>query len=181
MNIDRHRGVNAMPLKIVQNAYVSKDLKSTCAKFYKDFGIGPFVLAADLELHTHRYRGRSSETIYLDAAFAQSGDMNVEIIQVKSHGPSAIRDMFSGDDFGLHHVAVFCDDYVAERDRLVALGYPIASEFFLDDVEICFVDTRAGFGHMVELYPPHSVLYDLYARVRTIADGWDGKDLLIPW
>lgn len=168
--------------EIVQNAYVTDNLPETCASLFAQFGIGPYVLAEDLVLGNHRYRGTASEPIVLDAAFAQSGDLNIEIIQVKSSGPSAFSDMFGCGTGGMHHVACFCDDYAAERDRLGRLGYPVASEFSIGDgLEICYVDTRPAFGHMVELYPRHELLIGLYGRVRALRDGWDGRQLLIPW
>jgi hypothetical protein len=171
-----------MGLQIVQNAYVTADLASTCERLYRDFNIGPFILAEGLELYSHRYRGHSDETIVLDAAFAQAGPLNLEVIQVKSNGPSAIADMFVADGPGVHHVACFCDDYESERDRLSGLGYAIASEFAIaDDLEISFVDTRSAFGHMMELYPRHSLLLDLYDRVRRAQLEWDRKELFLPW
>lgn len=171
-----------METKIVQNAYVTDDLHGTCDRLFREYGIGPYILASDLQLGEHRYRGTPEEPIILDAAFAQSGDLNIEIIQVKSSGPSAFSDMFGGNVGGLHHVAYFCDDYYAERDRLKSLGYPVASEFSIGEgLEICYVDTRALFGHMVELYPRDELLVGLYSRVKNLRHQWDGQELLIPW
>ena len=170
-----------MTVKIVQNAYVVQNLEQKCQELYDQFDIGPFVLAENLELAEHRYRGRSAETVILDAAFAQSGDLNIEIIQVKSSGDNAFYDMFPTGS-GFHHVAYFCDRYGEERDRLIGLGYPVASEFSIGEgIEVCYVDTRPMFGHMVELYPKDGLLLGLYEKVRNIRDSWDGQTLLLPW
>ena len=136
----------------------------------------------DLQLNEHRYRGTFRDPVVIDAAFAQSGPLNIEIIQVKSKGENAFSDMFAKGEGGLHHVAYFCDDYGKERDRLEGLGYPVASEFSIgDDVPVCYVDTRATLSHMVELYPRDRLLIDLYNRVRNARNHWDGKRLFLEW
>jgi hypothetical protein len=170
-----------MAIEIVQNAYVTKDLQATCARLFAEFGIGPYILAADLELGEHRYRGERVEPVIIDAAFAQSGDLNIEIIQVKSTGPCAFSEETTTSN-QIHHVAYFCDDWAMERDRITSLGYPVVSEFSIGDgVEICYIDTRPLFGHMIELYPRDPLLLGLYDRVRLLALQEEGGELLIPW
>lgn len=166
-----------MTTKFVQLAYVARSLPEKCEQLFKAFDIGPFIRAANLELTNHRLWGKPADPFIIDAAFAQSGDVNIEVIELKSPGPNAMTVMFQGAHEGIQHIACFCDDVFAERDRLAGLGYLTVSEFQLGDITICFVDTRAIFGHMVELYQEHPLLRDLYARTRRLRDDWDGKTL----
>jgi hypothetical protein len=166
-----------MTTRFVQLAYVARSLPEKCEQLFEAFDIGPFVFASNLELVNHRLWGKPADPIVIDAAFAQSGDLNIEVIEIKSKGPNAMTVMFQGAQEGIQHIACFCDDVFAERDRLAGLGYPTVSEFQLGDITICFADTRAIFGHMVELYQEHPVLRDLYARTRRLRDDWDGKTL----
>lgn len=171
-----------MTVEIVQNAYVVSNLEEKCEELFACFGIGPFVEARGLVLGQHLYRGAPAPDIELDVAFAQSGNLNIEIIEVKSGGPSAFADTFKPGESGLHHVAYFCDNYEEERDRLVTLGFPVASEFaFGDNITISYVDTRQSLGHMVELYPRDPLLLGLYETVRNARDNWDSGALLQPW
>ncbi len=119
--------------------------------------------------------------------FVQSGDMNIELVELLSDGPCAFSDLYPGKTGGFHHVAVFCDDYFAQRDALVAAGYPVASEFTVPfGAQICYIDTRPLLGHFIELYPEHEVIRDMYARTRDEGEAWannpDGRgDLIQPW
>ncbi|WP_298193761.1 hypothetical protein [Novosphingobium sp.] len=79
-------------------------------------------------------------------------------------------------------MAVFCEDYEGTRDRYVAAGMPVASEFVVSfGAQICYIDARATMGHMIELYPESEIIRGMYARARHEAETWDGKQLIIPW
>ena len=76
------------------------------------------------------YRGEHAPPIKFRCAFVQSGDIVIELIQLFSATPSAFRDMFRDGAEGLHHAAIFCDDYERERDAFVAAGYPVARRVY---------------------------------------------------
>lgn len=165
---------------IVQNCYVVNDLEDACLRMHELYGIGPFLGGSPALLTEHSYRGEPADPIEFRAVFAQSGDLNIELVQVLSNGPDAFHDMFPGGGEGLHHVAVFADDYTAERDAWVDAGYEIASEFTSSLAgRICYIDARKVLGHMVELYPPSEPLRAVYRKVRNAAADWDGKELII--
>ena len=170
-----------MSANFVQIAYLANDLEQKCAALLEAFDIGPFIVARKLELTHHVYKGQPCENFVVDAAFAQSGDLNIEILQMRSSGPNAISDMFANGREGVHHAAYFCADIFAEKDKLTRLGYPPVSEFMLGDINLCFSDTRALFGHMVELYQDCAELRELYRRTRALRGQWDGKTLFYDW
>lgn len=166
---------------IVQNCYVVGNLEEGCARFHKLYGIGPFVGGAIMELTEHVYRGQPAPSIRLRAAFAQAGDINIELLEVVSDAPNAFRDMFPRGTEGFHHVAMFCDDFVATRDHFVKMGYPAVSEAcLLPGVRVGFIDARPAIGHMIELYPENEIIRSVFRQIRTAADNWDGKNLIVP-
>jgi Glyoxalase/Bleomycin resistance protein/Dioxygenase superfamily len=169
-------------LEVVQNAYVVRDLEEACARFNRLLGIGPFVGGNEFELASHVYRGRAADPIKLRIAFVQSGNLNIELVQLVSGAPSAFHDMFTRDQQGFHHQAVFCANYREQRDEFVAQGCPVASEFTVSwGAQICYIDARHIVGHMIELYPEDAILRDLYRQSRDAAREWNGKDLIVPW
>jgi hypothetical protein len=90
--------------------------------------------------------------------------------------------MYPNGQQGFHHVALFCADYAAERDAFVAAGCPVASEFTVSfGAQICYVDARETFGHMIELYPENAIIRGMYRQTREAAQGWDGRELIVPW
>ena len=170
------------PAAIVQNAYVVRDLEEACARFHALYHIGPFVGGSEFELGSHLYRGRPAASVWVRGVFVQAGPLNVELLQVLSEAPSAFHDMFPSSDEGLHHIALFCDDYECQRDGWVAAGCPVASEFTLAwGTRICYIDASREFGHMIELYPQDAIIRDMYRQARDAAIGWDGGKLIIPW
>lgn len=170
------------PLAIVQNCYVVPDLEAACARFNRLYGIGPFIGGTPFTLGNHFYRGSPAKPIKLRGVFVQSGDLNIELIELLSDGPSAFHDMFARGDGGFHHVAMFSTDYGATRDRYAAEGLPVASEFTTPfGAKICYIDARATLGHMIELYPENSIIRAMYAQAKDAVAKWQGHPLILPW
>lgn len=170
------------PLHFVQNCYVVPDLDAACRQFHELYGVGAFVGGSEGVLESHFYRGEPSAPIRLRGVFVQSGDINVELVEILSDAPSAFHDMFGAGEGGFHHAAIFSDDYEGDRDRFVAAGMPVASEFTTPfGAKICYLDARATLGHMIELYPENAIIRDMYRQTRDAARDWDGGYRVIPW
>src|SRR5271154_3740064 len=76
--------------------------------------------------------------------------------------------MYSNGAEEFHHVAFFSADYESDRDRMVAQGVPVASEFVTGfGAKICYCDARSSLGHMIEIYPEHEII----SYVRPVTDG----------
>lgn len=158
------------------------DLEAACARLHRRYGIGPFVGGGEGVLDHHRYRGEPTPPIRIRGVFVQSGELNIELLQLVSTTPSAFHDMFPDGGEGFHHTAIFCADYERTRDDWAAAGAPVASEFQTAfGAKICYVDARRDHGHMVELYPEHPVIRAMYREAREAAARWDGRELIVPW
>ena len=96
----------------VQLAYHVADLDDAIERWHATTGIGPFFLRRHIPLANVCYRGEPSK-LEIGAAMAQSGDMQIELIQQHCDTPSAFRDMFRRTEEGLHHVAIAPSDEVA--------------------------------------------------------------------
>ncbi|QXQ07115.1 VOC family protein [Sphingosinicellaceae bacterium] len=170
------------PLEVVQNCYVVRDLDAACARLHRLYGIGPFVGGGEGELADHYYRGAHAPPIRIRGVFVQSGDLNLELVQVLSDGPDAFTEMFPRGTEGLHHVAIFCPDYEPTRDKFVVEGMAVASEFTVSfGATICYIDARPTLGHMIELYPENATIREMYAVARRAPLTWDRRELIIPW
>lgn len=164
--------------KIIQNAYVVDNLQEAMERWTKLYGIGPWVILADVKGENLTYRGEPSELVF-SAAFVQTGEINIELIEQHTDGPSAFRDMFAPGEEGFHHVAIISEDYEVDKARFEAAGCPVATEFSSGpDSGIAFVDTREKLGHMVELYQNEAAIMGLYSVIRQAAENWDGETLI---
>ena len=174
--------MSAQPLAIVQNAYVVANLERGCDRFHRLFGVGPFVGGGEGVLTDHVYRGVPAEPIRIRGVFVQSGTLNIELIELVSNAPSAFHDMFGGERReGLHHSAVFAADYEGAKQRFVAQGFPVASEFSFSGRRICYVDARPLLGHMIEIYPDMPLIRGMYAQARDAAQARPGELAILPW
>jgi len=169
--------------RVIQNCYLVRDLEAACGLFHRLYGMGPFLGGSPSSLDNHVYRGKPAGGISMKGVFGHTGDLNVELVQMLSDEPSAFTEEPLRGDIQLHHVAVFCDDYARERDAFVAAGFPVASEFTVSfGAQICYVDTRAAFGHYIELYPENATIRGMYRQARDAWEQWDGGGALIrPW
>ena len=157
--------MSILPVTLVQTAYLVPNLEEGCAALNRAYGWGPFLGGTEGVLADHVYRGQPADPIRIRGVFVQTGQLNVEVIEVVSDAPSAFHEMLRDDGQPvLHHCATFAADYEGTRDHLVAQGYPVASEFGFAGRRICYVDTRPLLGFMTEIYPDLPVIRAMYAE-----------------
>lgn len=169
----------ALPLRIVQVAYVVDDLDAAIARWHRALGIGPFIVRRHIVLTGTRYRGQPMP-LDISAAHVQSGDLQIELVCQHNPEPSAFRDMFAPGEEGLHHVAMFPDDYAATVARYEAMGFPVATELVTGEGRgAAYMDTRPLMGHMLEVYRVNESLHAFYRFIADAARNWDGRELLI--
>lgn len=174
--------MSILPVTLVQMAYLVPNLEEGCAALNRAFGWGPFLGGTEGVLADHVYRGAPAEPIRIRGIFVQTGTINVEVIEVVSHGPCAFSEMLRPDGQPvLHHCATFAQDYEATRDHLVAQGFPVVSEFGFAGRRICYIDTRPLLGFMTEVYPELPVIRAMYAEAREAAAARPGDPGIAPF
>ncbi len=174
--------MSILPVTMVQMAFLVPDLEEGCAALNRAYGWGPFCGGVEGVLAEHTYRGQAAAPIRIRGVFVQTGDINVEVIEVVSDAPSAFHEMLRADGQPvLHHCATFAADYEGARDHLVAQGYPVVSEFGFAGHRICYVDTRRLLGFMTEVYPELPLIRAMYAQAREAAASRPGDPAIIPW
>ena len=55
-------------------------------------------------------------------------DLQIELVCQENDEPGVFRDLFPRGQSGLHHMALLCNDYEAERDAYIAAGAELAFE-----------------------------------------------------
>ena len=157
--------MSILPIALVQMAFLVPDLEQGCGALNRAYGWGPFLGGSEGVLADHTHRGQPAEPIRIRGVFVQTGDINVEVIEVVSEYPSAFHEMLRADGQPvLHHCATFAADYEGMRGHLVATGYPVVSEFGFGGHRICYVDTRPLLGYMTEIYPDLPIIRAMYAE-----------------
>ena len=161
---------------ILQNAYMVNDIDAAIERWHTTFGIGPFFLTRHVPVENPEYRGEASPLDF-SVAIAQAGDVQVELVQQHCDSPSCFRDMYAPGREGLHHIAVFADDYDAELARYEAMGVPVVTSGRFGGSRFCYVDARSPLGLFIEILEENAGIRKFFAKIRSAADdpAWAGK------
>jgi hypothetical protein len=161
----------------VQIAYAVSDIFKGVEKWVKDFGAGPFFISEHIPIKNIIYRGLPAE-LDITVAYGQLGGIMIELVQDNGKGPSIIRDLYSPQQSGLHHLAYFVDDLDLASAKLIKLGYVLAMTGQAGHNRFQFFDAISEMGHFIEIYEPIESLKFLYERVKNASINWDGSDPL---
>ena len=135
---------------VSQIGFVVKDLEQSIA-FYKPlFGDFRTLDAFDIEWE---YRGRP-EVSSIKVAFAQSGDVEIELIEWVS-GETPHKEFLDAGREGLHHVRFLVEDIDEKVREAAVLGYAsIWHKRFGPGLAAAYLE-REGDPLLVELYENH--------------------------
>lgn len=154
---------------INQVAYVVEDLEEAARAHSALFGSGPFFHFEPITMENVMYRGQKAP-LTTKCAYGAFGDLQIELIQDMSDGPSVYQDK----GYGFHHFSIWVDDYEATLEEFKQLGFEPA--MFMESNEglrVCYVDCLDAWGHFVEFHRP---LPDLVDMCKALAKDWDGSD-----
>jgi Glyoxalase/Bleomycin resistance protein/Dioxygenase superfamily len=166
-----------------QIAYFVPDVRAAAERHSKMFGSGPFfVMDHGRLLQTHR-----GKEAYFEhrTAFGQWGDMQVELIEQISPGPSVLHDLFpeGSGAYGLHHMALLVKNLDTAVRHFAEAGCPeiLRGRIPSMGIEGVIVDSAKAYGHYIELYEPVPALANFYAQIRSAAANFDGREPVRPF
>ena len=158
-----------------QIAYAVPDAFEAAKRWVKDFGAGPFFVSEHIPVTDVIYRGSRSSFDHT-SAYGQWGDIMVELVQDHGTGPSVVRDLYSVDESGLHHLAFFVEDIDLATNSLIDLGFELGMTARAGPTNFNMIDATKTLGHFIELYEPNAALINFYTRVKEASINWDGED-----
>lgn len=159
----------------MQACWLVPDLETAIDSWVRSAGVGPFFWFDDIGARDGRHRGRPAGFPTSTAAIAYAGDLQIELVCQENDEPGVFRDLFPLGQYGLHHMALVCDDYEDERDTYLRSGAELAYEATIVDSRTCWVDTSPTLGFMVELLERSRLREKGFAVMRAAAEQWDGK------
>lgn len=158
----------------MQVAFIVDDIEAACLEWVRTTGIGPFMIVPHIRLAEYDYRGEPGSGLDFSVAIAQSGGVQIELVQQHDDGPSAYRDTIARGQTGFQHLGIYTDEY----DRLYAhyrqQGFAVAAEGVFGTMRFSYIDTSKAIGCMVELIEEDAAETDFFQRIAAAAEGWDG-------
>ena len=160
--------------RLFQLGFVVDDLFAAARRWVETFAVGPFHVLPRMDVAC-TYRGADS-MVDMQVAVAQSGPVQIELIQQHCDRPSIYREWRRGRVSGLHQLCTVTPDYEGKRAHYESLGYELAAESSGGSFRVAYYDTSADFGfytEVVEQTPKFLVQLD---RVSQTCADWDGTD-----
>jgi hypothetical protein len=107
-----------------QVGIVVRDIDKAMRHWVEVCGVGPWFYAEQLPMDEFRYKGRRYD-IKVSIALANSGNVQLELIQQRCDSPSLYRDFLAAGHEGMQHWSSWPVDYHAVRERALRTGWQI--------------------------------------------------------
>jgi hypothetical protein len=163
--------------EIRQMGYVVRDIESAMRHWTKVIGIGPFFYFERVPMEDFTYRGKPSP-IELSIALANSGALQVELIQQRNEAPSMYLDFLRAGSEGLHHLAYWTETFDADLARIAAAGYKIGQSGWVGgpDGRFIYFLTENHPGTVVEISEISGRKGKSFRRIAEASRTWDGSE-----
>lgn len=159
---------------VVQIAYVVEDIDAAIAH-WNAMGVGPFFLSRRPKYAEQTYRGEHTDC-EISAAFAYTGDLQIELVQQHNLAPSAFLDFEKLHGYGMQHLGVLSSDIAADTARLAMKGFrPFHRMVSAIGVETIFFDSELHAGTVLELIHETPLVTNGFAQMKAAAQAWDGS------
>jgi NADPH:quinone reductase-like Zn-dependent oxidoreductase len=160
---------------IAQIGYVVRDIEASMQGFI-NCGIGPWFYLKGVRPANFTYRGQPSG-MAMDVAVANSGDIQIELIQPANDEPSMYRDFLDGGHEGMQHVSYWSEDYQDLYDRALAAGFTVGQEGQIGgaDGRFAYLDTEHHSGTVVEISDIGGTKKFVFDLIKLAAANWDGS------
>src|SRR5262245_6793148 len=107
---------------VIQNGYVVRDIEAAMRHWIDVLGVGPWFYIDHLPVADFQYKGQPSP-VDISLALANSGTLQIELIQQRNDAPSLYLDFLRAGHEGLQHLGYGTRVFEADLARLLARGY----------------------------------------------------------
>ena len=162
-----------------QNGYVVRDIRKAMDYWVDVMGVGPWFYVDRVTTDYFRYRGEPSD-VEMSIALANSGDLQIELIQQRNGAPSMYRDFLDAGLEGLQHVAFWSTDYQSAYDGFLARGHKVGHEGQIGGPQgrFAYFDVGVHPGAVVELSDISGNKGKFFEHIRQAAMDWDGSNAI---
>ena len=160
-----------------QLGIVVRDIQAAMVHWTKNMGVGPFFYLENPPIFDYKYRGKPSP-LKLRAAFAYSGLMQIELIELVNDTPSSYKDFLDAGHEGLHHLGFLSENYVDDLQRAVDAGLEVeqSGKALNDEGHFAYFASQGHPGTVMELIAVTDANRQLFEMVQAASANWDGSE-----
>ena len=161
---------------ITQNGYVVRDITAAMRHWIDVLGVGPWFYVEHAPIQDFHYKGRPSP-VDVSIALANSGTLQIELIQQRNDAPSMYRDFLAAGHEGLQHLAYWTTNFEADLVSALSTGYVIGQTGRVGHPgRFAYLLTEAHPGTVVELSDSSGPKGRMFKRIAAAAHHWDGTE-----
>jgi hypothetical protein len=158
-----------------QNGYVVRDIEAAM-RHWAGLGVGPWFYFDTVPVTDFEYRGQPGH-IELSIALANSGELQLELIQQRNDQPSIYREFLDARGEGLQHISGWTTDLAGDMARIAAAGFKVAQTGVIGVNRFVYYDTEGAHpSSVMELYDVSGTPGPFFKDIRKAAASWDGSD-----
>lgn len=158
-----------------QMGFVVRDIEAAMRHWIEVCGVGPWFYVERLPVIDFRYRGAPSDP-HISVALANSGEMQVELIQQRNDDPSMYLDFLAAGGDGLQHWSSWPEDYDGRYQAALAAGYTVGQEADSPRGRFVYFADEGHRGTVIEMAHLTDTRRRIFDGIRAAAAGWDGHD-----
>ena len=159
---------------VFQNAWVVADLDAALEHWTQVMGVGPFYFMDWESDDGFTYRGAPGH-LKMRVCWAQAGDVQIELIDVRSDAPNVYRDLVPAGETRFHHVCFWSRDYDGDIAAMEAAGFPLAMAPGEAAARFAYFDSSAVNNQMIEILEHDEGMAGLFGAIAEIGRSWDGS------
>ena len=159
-----------------QLGYVVRDIEAAMQEWI-ELGVGPWFYFEDVTTDYFRHRGADSE-MKMSVALANSGDLQIELIQQRNDAPSLYREFLDAGGEGLQHISYWSTDYETLYEQALAAGFRVGHEGSIGGElgRFAYLEHPGAPRAVIEISDISGPKGVFFAHVREAAAAWDGSE-----
>ena len=158
-----------------QMGYVVKDIDAAMRHWIEVCQVGPWFYVDKLVVNDFTYKGQPGDP-HLSIALANSGDVQLELIQQRDNSPTLYQDFLNAGNEGLQHFSTWPENYEEIYRKALAAGYTVGQEAGSPRGPFVYFEQEGHPGTVIEMAEMTEGRRRIFDGVREAAVDWDGSD-----
>jgi hypothetical protein len=159
-----------------QIGIVVRDIEQAMRHWVEVCGVGPWYYTDRLALTGFTYAGKRYDDIHVSIALANSGDVQIELIQQRCDTPSMYQEFLSCGREGMQHWSSWPENYEEVYRRALQRGFTVGQEGQSPRGPFVYFRNEGHPGTVIEMAEMTATRRSIFGQIRQAALDWDGAD-----
>lgn len=159
-----------------QIGIVVRDIEAAMRHWVDVCGVGPWFYADKLPVTAFTYRDKTYDDLHISVALANSGEVQLELIQQRCDTPSMYRDYLAAGNEGMQHWSSWPEDYEDRLEHALSNGYSVGQAGDSPRGPFVYLWEEGHPGTVIEMAHMTPTRRAIFDAIREAAADWDGTD-----